>query len=69
MVAEKVYYKCIINVIISIIITEVFKLDFNVIDIGLCGVAVVIGIVYFITKVTANILIVLNDAHFIALGA
>ena len=69
MVAEKVYYKCINNVIISIIITEVFKLDFNVIDIGLCGVAVVIGIVYFITKVTANILIVLNDAHFIALGA
>lgn len=31
-------------------ITEVFRLEFNVIDIGLCGVAVVVGIVYFITK-------------------
>lgn len=35
-------------------ITEVFRLEFNVIDIGLCGVAVVVGIVYFITKVTTS---------------
>ena len=37
-------------------VAEVFRLEFNIIDIGLCSIAVVIGIVYFITKVTVNIL-------------
>ena len=37
------------------IVAEVFRLEFNVIDIGLCGIAVVFGIVYFITKVTLNV--------------
>ena len=65
--AGKVCNKCINNIIILMTITEVFKLDFNVIDIGLCGIAVVIGIIYFITKVTADIFVVLIDAHFVAL--
>ena len=46
---------------------EVFRLEFNVIDIGLCVIAVIIGITYFITKVTASNMF-LNDAHFIAVA-
>ena len=49
-------------------ITEVFQLEFNVVDVGLCGIAVAIGIVYFITKVTADIFTVLNNAHFTSIG-
>jgi len=53
MVTKKVHY---ITVFIIyhhyILITEVFRLEFNVVDIGLCVVAIFVGITYFITKVT-----------------
>lgn len=55
MVTKKVCYIYIELTMLLLIIAEVFQLEFNVIDIGLCFIAIIVGIVYFVTKVTTGI--------------